>query len=473
VTGAAAWAPSASAGTYLATICSPTADDQLFIVEGGSPVGTQGFHFKRECGIPFGGARLLADSETVRGALKLRVVSPPFTTIKMLEADRAFGPVPWNALFHWFVTDASNRVLEAVQSTAPLPGRVTYQVGSNVLQGELSCIRAAPGDCGVGDGLVVAEVDVSNVVATVEDNEAPTVAVTAPPVDTILSGTVAIPYEATDKGGGVEVSRLLLDAAQTAVTEDRDDNAGKCVEPFNFMWPCKTLVKRSFSLDTTQVPNGTHTLTPIVIDAAGNATPGQPFAITVHNGPTLKQRPTLSGAAKVNGKLTVSNGEWEGAPTAFAFQWLRCPANVADGSEAGCEPIGGASAADYLARAADVGMRLVAKVTASNASGADSALSAPSALVPTGPEGPPERSPQTTIKKHPRSKTALRTARFTFSSDQGDSSFQCKLDKTPFKPCASPFKRKVRRGRHVFQVRAQSPADVLDPTPARFRWRVL
>jgi hypothetical protein len=80
--------------------------------------------------------------------------------------------------------------------------------------------------------------------------------------------------------------------------------------------------------------------------------------------------------------------------------------------------------------------------------------------------------PNTTIKKKPRAKSASPLATFSFSSDQPGSSFRCKLDKGPFKPCRSPFKHKVKRGRHSFHVRAVNAAGVADPTPAAFRWRV-
>jgi len=478
----------ATAGTYRAAICSPSANEPLFIFEVARPAGSEGFHFKRECGMPFGGIRLVADSAAVKGAVRIGIDSAPNTTLKEIEYDRIFTPAGngWSTLFQWtmgkFLGDTS---IEFAQATAPPNGRVSHPVGGPMLFGELECLRGT--GCGTANGTVVAEVDLANVVATVEDTRAPTIATTPPAAGTALSGTIGIPYEATDQGGGVELSRLLLDATPTAAAEDRDDNAGRCQQPFNFIRPCRTLVQRSFSLDTTQIPNGAHTLTPVAVDAAGNATPGQPFTVTIHNGPTSTARPALSGVPKVGEKLTATAGEWEGGPTAFAFQWLRCPVNVADGSEGGCEAIGGALAAEYVAQAADVGKRLVARVTASSASGADSALSAPTAPVAdlgkgggggggggggNGGGGGPGSAPETKIAKHPRSRTPLRVAKFAFSSNQSGSTFQCRLDKRPFKACRSPFKHKMKRGRHVFRVRAVS-GGIADPTPARFSWRVL
>jgi 6-phosphogluconolactonase (cycloisomerase 2 family) len=80
--------------------------------------------------------------------------------------------------------------------------------------------------------------------------------------------------------------------------------------------------------------------------------------------------------------------------------------------------------------------------------------------------------PETTITKGPRGKTKKRKAKFKFTSDEPGSTFQCKLDKKPFVPCAPPFKKKVKRKKHKFQVRAIDPAGNVDPTPAKRKWKV-
>jgi large repetitive protein len=88
----------------------------------------------------------------------------------------------------------------------------------------------------------------------------------------------------------------------------------------------------------------------------------------------------------------------------------------------------------------------------------------------TGPT--PTAAPNTIIKKKPRKKGAKRKAKFKFVSDQPGSIFQCKLDRKPFKPCRSPFKKKVKPGRHIFKVRAVNAQGIADPTPAVFKWKV-
>jgi hypothetical protein len=86
---------------------------------------------------------------------------------------------------------------------------------------------------------------------------------------------------------------------------------------------------------------------------------------------------------------------------------------------------------------------------------------------------PPRAAPSTTLKKKPKARSAVSPAKFTFGSDQAGATFQCKLDKGPFKPCRSPFKKKVKPGNHTFQVRAVNAAGLTDPTPVSFHWRVL
>jgi hypothetical protein len=74
--------------------------------------------------------------------------------------------------------------------------------------------------------------------------------------------------------------------------------------------------------------------------------------------------------------LSASTGSWTGAPTGFAYQWERC-----DSAGANCAAIAGASGPTYVVTAADVGFRLRVVVTATNAGGAGTSASAPTAPV--------------------------------------------------------------------------------------------
>jgi len=81
-------------------------------------------------------------------------------------------------------------------------------------------------------------------------------------------------------------------------------------------------------------------------------------------------------------------------------------------------------------------------------------------------------SPETTITKAPPNMTTARRVTYEFISSEAGSSFSCKIDSRPFRPCTSPKKFKVKRGKHVFKVRATDQAGNTDPTPAKYRFRV-
>ena len=83
--------------------------------------------------------------------------------------------------------------------------------------------------------------------------------------------------------------------------------------------------------------------------------------------------------------------------------------------------------------------------------------------------------PDTMIVHRPKSKTKKRRARFAFTSSEPFSSFECKLDKRGFKPCASPRsygRQLLKPGKHSFRVRALDEPGNTDPTPARARWKI-
>jgi hypothetical protein len=81
--------------------------------------------------------------------------------------------------------------------------------------------------------------------------------------------------------------------------------------------------------------------------------------------------------------------------------------------------------------------------------------------------------PRTRIQARPARVGASSVATFRFSSDEARSSFGCRLDGGPWKPCRSPKTyRRVRPGAHTFRVRARDRAGNVDATPARYTWRV-
>jgi hypothetical protein len=88
--------------------------------------------------------------------------------------------------------------------------------------------------------------------------------------------------------------------------------------------------------------------------------------------PTNTAAPAIAGTAEDGQTLTVAPGTWTGTdPIAYAFQWLRCSR-----ANNGCAPIAGATEAEYRVTFDDLGARLTAAVTASNAAGT-AAVNAP------------------------------------------------------------------------------------------------
>lgn len=84
--------------------------------------------------------------------------------------------------------------------------------------------------------------------------------------------------------------------------------------------------------------------------------------------------------------------------------------------------------------------------------------------------------PETTILSGPRRKVKTRKRRvrvsFQFVADDPSASFECSLDARPFTACSSAFVRRVKKGRHSFEVRAFDAAGNVEPDPAGQRWRV-
>jgi hypothetical protein len=82
-------------------------------------------------------------------------------------------------------------------------------------------------------------------------------------------------------------------------------------------------------------------------------------------------------------------------------------------------------------------------------------------------------SPETGINDGPKQKTRRRRAGFNFVATEL-STFQCSLDEKPFVPCVPPHAyRKLKLGKHEFNVRAVDAAGNIDTSPATRTWRIL
>ena len=81
--------------------------------------------------------------------------------------------------------------------------------------------------------------------------------------------------------------------------------------------------------------------------------------------------------------------------------------------------------------------------------------------------------PDTTLTGAPSNPTNLDYATFTFTSPDGNASFECALDGAAFSPCTSPASYlSLAEGPHGFQVRALDSLGNTDPTPASYDWTI-
>lgn len=81
--------------------------------------------------------------------------------------------------------------------------------------------------------------------------------------------------------------------------------------------------------------------------------------------------------------------------------------------------------------------------------------------------------PETTITRSPKNKIHRKSAVYRFTSDEQDVTYECKVDRKPFKSCTSPKRiKRLADGRHSFKVRATDAAGNVDTSAARDRFRV-
>jgi hypothetical protein len=101
-----------------------------------------------------------------------------------------------------------------------------------------------------------------------------------------------------------------------------------------------------------------------------------------------------------------------------------------------------------------------------------------SAAPPVNPPARPRdrRAPQTRLLRRPAkvlfATGTRRAVAFAFAANEPGSTFRCKLDRKPFRPCRSPRAYRLRTGRHAFRVFAIDRAGNRDRTPALIRLQI-
>lgn len=174
-----------------------------------------------------------------------------------------------------------------------------------------------------------------------------------------------------------------------------------------------------------------------------------------------------TGTAVLNGELTVpdltSNYMFEyGTTTGYGSQ-TPSRERSAGASQAESEQIAG------LEPNTTYHYRLVASNGIGTSTGDDQTFTT-AALPPTAT--PDTTAPETTINKA-KIITDKGKAKFTFSSTEAGSTFECKLDKAKYSACRSPKGyKKLDAGKHKFRVRAMDAVGNADQTPAKEKFKV-
>jgi Polysaccharide lyase len=158
--------------------------------------------------------------------------------------------------------------------------------------------------------------------------------------------------------------------------------------------------------------------------------------------------PQVQGEAEEGNTLKADAGSWGGStPMTFAYQWERCGRGV-------CTALAGATGASYLLGATDDGFTIRVRVSASNAVGSASAVSAETAVVV-----PPSAPPTVTITSAPPSSTTITSATFAWATSGTVASTECWLDDDLLAGCASPSSyASLGVGAHSFTVRVSNTA---------------
>jgi hypothetical protein len=127
------------------------------------------------------------------------------------------------------------------------------------------------------------------VVTVSNDTTPPSVSITAPAPNATVSGTIPITASASDNVGVAGV-QFKLDGANLG--------AATTVAPYSISW------------NTTAVANGSHTLTAVARDAAGNVTTSAAVAVTVSNPPIDTTPPVLSVIASSSIGASIATITW-------------------------------------------------------------------------------------------------------------------------------------------------------------------
>src|SRR5437762_10802917 len=199
-------------------------------------------------------------------------------TVPVTASVTAFGALSVRGV--QFKLDGSN--LGAEDTTAPYSVSWNTTTASNASHTLTAVARDSLGMLWTSDPVTV---------TVFNDTTPPSVSITSPASGTIVGGTISVTASASDNVGVVGV-QFLLDGLNTG--------AEAAAAPYSASW------------NTTTASNGSHSLTAVARDAAGNRTTSAPVAVTVSNGAPADMTPPAgsitspASGARVSGTVTMT-----------------------------------------------------------------------------------------------------------------------------------------------------------------------
>lgn len=346
-----------------------------------------GFRVDNRCEPAGDGGLDLIAQQSSQGGLEWEIAAQANLSIQGIEFERVLSlPVSARAQYTWELNSVSTEgtedtldFVDGTPATTITPFSVRTPRESELITGRLTCSLEIACE---GFAAINAIAGARNMSLTMRDD--------IPPFFTkfggslfsteLVRGTQSVDFTAEDRGSGIARAFLVVDGVdQPGVSFP---NGGKCVEPYTFMVPCSLSLSSSLQLNTRRLIDGRHEIKVGLIDGAGNRRESLPALFSTYNAPISTGTPEISGRSRVGGRLTVSPGAWDGSPTAFSYQWLRCPELAEQIAE--CKAIGRATGSEYVPSPEDLQARLLARVTATNAQGSASTFSEASQLIEQG-----------------------------------------------------------------------------------------
>ena len=274
------------------------------------------------------------------------------------------------------------------------------------------------------------------------DNTNPTGSVTSPAGGSSVSGSIALASNSADAGSGVN----------TIVFQRSPAGAG-------------TWTNQSSPWATSGVTDGLYDLRVVTTDNAGNSFTSAAITVRVDNTNPTGSITAPADGASVRASISVAaNSADAGGSGVGTVVFQRSPLGLGTWTTIDSDTLAPYSVAFDTTAVSDgqYDLRAVTSDLAGN--------SFTSGLVSVTVDN---TSPNTSITSQPADPTSSSSASFSFSSSEGGSTFECRIDGGAWGACSSPKSySSLADGSHTFQVRATDAAGNLDASPASYTWLV-